>query len=174
MDFLELVEERYSCRSFSTKEVEKEKIEKILKAAQLAPTAKNLQPQRILVLTQKEQLEKLKGCTPYGWNAPVIMILFYDKSVSYKRNKYDNKEFGDIDGSIATTHMMLEAQDLGLGTTWIGHFDPNKLIEIYEVPQNLIPVAILPIGYPSEEARPSKLHFERNEIADFVYWNKIY
>ena len=83
MDFLELVEERYSCRSFSTKEVEKEKIEKILKVAKLAPTARNLQPQRVLVLTQKEQLEKLNGCTQYGWNAPVIMILFYDKSISY-------------------------------------------------------------------------------------------
>ena len=173
MDFLELVEERYSYRSFSTKKSEKEKIEKILKAAKLAPTARNLQPQRILVLTRKEQLEKLKGCTSYGWNAPVIMIIFYDKSVSYKRDKYDNKEFGDIDGSIVTTHMMLEAQNLGLGTTYIGSFDPDKLIEIYKVPQNLIPVAILPIGYPSEEAKPSKLHSKRNEIAEFVYWNKI-
>lgn len=173
MDFLKLAEERYSCRSFSTKEVEKEKIEKILKVAKLAPTARNLQPQRILVLTQKKQLEKLNGCTQYGWNAPVIMILFYDKSVSYKRDKYDNKEFGDIDISIVTTHMMLEAQNLGLGTTWIGSFNSYKLLEIYEVPQNLIPVAILSIGYPSEEAKPSKSHFQRNEINDFVYWNKI-
>ena len=76
MDFLKLAEERYSCRSFSTKEVEKEKIEKILEAAKLAPTARNLQPQRVLVLTQKEQLEKLNNCTQYGWNAPIIMILF--------------------------------------------------------------------------------------------------
>lgn len=173
MDFLKLANERYSCRSFSTKEIEKEKIEKILEVAKLAPTARNLQPQRILVLTQKEQLEKLNGCTPYGWNAPVIMILFYDKLISYKRDKYDNKEFGDIDISIVTTHMMLEAQDLGLGTTWIGSFDAEKLVEIYEVPENLIPVAILPIGYPSEEAKPSNLHLKRNEISDFVYWNKI-
>ena len=173
MDFLNLAEERYSCRSFSTKKVEKEKIEKILKVANLAPTARNFQPQRILVLTEKEQLEKLSNCTQFGWNAPVVMILFYDKSVSYKRDKYDDKEFGEIDTSIVTTHMMLEIQDLGLGTTWIGSFDPQKLIETYEIPENLIPVAILPIGYPSEEARPSKLHFERNEINDFVYWNKI-
>ncbi len=68
---------------------------------------------------------------------------------------------------------MLEAQSLGLGTTWIGSFDPKKLVGIYEVPKNLIPVAILPIGYPSEEAKPSKLHFQRNEILDFIYWNKI-
>lgn len=173
MDCLDLMRERYSCRSFSTKEVERKKIEKILEAARLSPTARNLRPQRILVLTQKEQLEKLSACTQYGWNAPVIMIIFYDKSISYKREKYDGKEFGDIDISIVTTHMMLEAQALGLGTTWIGSFDPKKLIEEYEVPKDLIPVAILPIGYPSEEARPSKLHFQRNEITDFVYWNKI-
>jgi len=129
MDFLNLAKERYSCRNFSTKEVEKEKIEKILKVANLAPTARNFQPQRILVLTEKEQLEKLSNCTQYGWNAPVIMILFYDKSVSYKRDKYDDKEFGDIDTSIVTTHMMLEIQALGLGTTWIGSFDPKKLID---------------------------------------------
>lgn len=173
MDFLELMKERYSCRSFSDKKVEKEKIEKILEAAKVAPTARNFQPQRILVLTEKEVLGKLSICTQYGWNAPVIMIIFYDKAISYKRDKYDNKEFGDIDISIVTTQMMLEAQSLGLGTTWVGSFDPDKLIEAYEVPDNLVPVAILPIGYPSEEARPSKLHFERNEISDFVYWNKI-
>lgn len=107
MDFLELLKERYSCRSFSEKAVEKEKIDKILEAAKVAPTARNFQPQRILVLTEKETLGKLSACTQYGWNAPVIMILFYDKSVSYKRDKYDNKEFGDIDISIVTTQMML-------------------------------------------------------------------
>lgn len=173
MNFLELIRERYSCRNFSTKEVEKEKIQKILEAARLAPTARNLQPQRLLILTQKEQLKKLSICTQYGWNAPVIIITFYDKLVSYKRDKYDNKEFGDIDTSIVTTQMMLEAQNLGLGTTWIGSFDPKKLIDTFEIPENLIPVAILAIGYPSSESTPSKLHFQRKETSDFVYWNKI-
>ena len=173
MEFFELIKERYSCRSFSTKKVEKKKIEKILEVAKQAPTARNFQPQRILVLTKEEQLEKLSACTQYGWNAPVIFVIFYDKSVSYKRDKYDEKEFGDIDASIITTYMMLEATNLGLGTTWVGSFSPEKLVEVYEIPENLVPVAILPIGYPSEEATPSKLHFQRNEIEDFVYWNKI-
>lgn len=173
MDFLDLAKQRYSCRSFSTKEVEKDKIYKILEAARLAPTARNYQPQRILVLTQKEQLQKIKLCTQYGWNAPVIMIIFFDKLISYKRDKYDNKEFGDIDSSIVTTQMIFEAQSLGLGTTWIGSFNPQKLKEIYGIPENLIPVAILPIGYPSDESNPSNLHFRRNEISSFVYWNTI-
>ncbi len=173
MEFFELLKKRYSCRNFSAKEVEKDKIERILEAARLAPTARNLQPQKILVLTEKSQLEKLNACTQYGWNAPVVMIVFYDQNTSYKRDKYDNKEFGDIDTSIVTTHMMLEAQDLRLGTTWIGSFDPQKITETYSVPQNLIPVAILPIGYPSEESSPGKLHFQRKETSDFVYWNEF-
>lgn len=79
------------------------------------------------------------------------MIIFYDKDNSYKRDKYDSKEFGDIDTSIVVTHMMLEAESLGLKTTWIGSFNPK----------NFIPVAILPIGYALEGTKPSKLHFQR-------------
>ena len=171
MDFLELAKQRFSCRGFANKKVEDEKIEKILEAAKLAPTARNQQPQRILVLTEEEQLKKLSNCTQYGWNAPVIMIIFYDKEASYKRDKYDNKEFGDIDASIVTTHMMMEIQNLGLGTTWIGSFDPQKIMETYDVPTNWVPVAILPIGYPSEEIKPSNWHFERKDVSDFTYWN---
>ena len=80
MDFLELAKTRYSCRSFSSKKVEKEKLEKILEAGRIAPTAVNYQPQRILVLQDPEKLEKLKECTKYGWGAPVIMIICYDKN----------------------------------------------------------------------------------------------
>ncbi len=173
MDFLELIRKRYSCRNFSKKEVEIEKIEKILEVARLAPTARNYQPQRLLILNQEEQLQKLGSCTQYGWNAPVIIIVFYDKLVSYKRDKYDGYEFGDIDTSIVVTHMMLEAQNLGLGTTWIGSFDPKKLVELYEIPENLVPVVILAVGYPHDDSIPSKLHFQRNEVSDFVYWNKV-
>lgn len=171
MEFLELAKERYSCRDFSTKQIEQEKIEKILEAARLAPTARNLQPQRLLIITQQEQLKKLSSFTQYGWNAPLVLLVFYDKSISYKRDKYDNKEFGDIDASIVTTHIMFEAQSLGLRSTWIGSFDPEKLVQTLAVPKNLVPVSIIAIGYPSAISQPSKLHFQRNEISDFVYWN---
>ncbi len=172
MEFLELAKQRFSCRAFADKKVEQEKLEKILEAGRVAPTARNFQPQRILALTEEEELKKLSNCTQYGWNAPAVLLIFYDKDVSYKRTNIDSKEFGDIDTSIVTTHMMLEAQDLGLGTTWIGLFDPQKLIETYDVPENLVPVAILPIGYPSNEAHPSSWHSDRNEVSTFVHWNK--
>lgn len=172
MDFLELAKNRYSCRAFSDKEIEQEKIDKILEAARLAPTGRNSQSQRILVLTDKEQLSKLNGCTKYGWNAPLVMIVCYDKNESWKRT-YDNYDGGTVDTSIVTTQMMLEVTNLGLGATWVGAFDPLKAREIYNVPENYEIVAILPIGYPSEDAHPSKLHDDRKPIEEFVFYNKF-
>lgn len=172
MDFLSLAKKRYSCREFLEREVEKDKIEKILESARIAPTAANYQPQRILVLQNKEQLSKLYKCTKYGWNAPVIMIICYDKNVSWKR-KYDGKDEGVVDASIVTTHMMLEVQDLGLGSTWIGYFDPVKVREEYNIPDNLEIVSMLAIGYPAEDSKPSEMHNRRNSLEDIVFWDKI-
>lgn len=172
MNFLELTKNRYSCRSFLDKPVEQEKLDLILEAGRVAPTARNLQPQRILVLTDKTELAKLSECTKYGWNAPVIMIICYDKNVSYRR-QFDGMDYGFIDGSIVTTQMMLEIQDLGLGTTWIGAFNPAKVREVYNIPENYEVVALLPVGYPSEDAHPSKLHDDRKPIEETVFYNKF-
>ena len=160
MTFLELAEKRYSCRKFSDREVEEEKIEALLKAAQLAPTAVNFQPQRILVITDKEKIKSLdeNGCTRYTFNAPLMMVVCYDKGKSWKRS-FDGKDEGIVDASIITTHMMLEAVELGLGSTWVGAFDPAKAREILEVPENYEIVSLLPIGYPAME--PSERHHKR-------------
>lgn len=172
MDFLELAKERYSCRYFSNKEIEQEKIDKILEAARLAPTGRNSQSQRILVLTDKEELAKLSECTPYGWNAPLVFLICYDKNESWKR-KSDNFDGGMQDICIVTTHMMLEVTDLGLGSTWVGAFDPQKTREIYNVPENYEIASLLPVGYPSEEAHPSKLHDDRKPVEEIVFYNKF-
>lgn len=172
MSFLNLAKERYSCRSFLDKKVEKEKIELILEAGRISPTAANYQPQRILVLQNSQELEKLKQCTKYSFGAPVVMIICYDKTVSWKR-KFDGKDEGVVDASIVTTHMMLEAKELGLGTTWVGYFDEVKTRELYKIPENLEIVAMLPIGYPAEDAKPSEMHYKRNSIDNIVYWDKI-
>lgn len=172
MNFLDLAKERYSCRSFEEKEIEKEKIEKILEAARVAPTAVNYQPQRILILNDKGKLSRLSECTKMGWNAPLIMIICYDKTVSWK-SKFDGRDEGIIDASIATTQMMLEVQDLGLGATWIGYFDSNKVREVYKIPENLEIIAMLAIGYPSADAKPSERHLDRKPIEEITYWNEI-
>lgn len=172
MDFLKLAKDRYSCRYFSEKEVEQEKIDKILEAARLAPTGRNSQSQRILVLTDKEELSKLGGCTPYGWNAPLVFLICYDKNESWKRSS-DNFDGGMQDICIVTTHMMLEVTDLGLGSTWVGAFDSVKAREIYNVPHNYEIAAILPVGYPSEEAHPSRLHENRKPVDEIAFYNNF-
>lgn len=172
MDFLTLAKERYSCRYFSDKKVEQEKINKILEAARLAPTGRNSQSQRILVLTDETELNKLSGCTPYGWNAPLVMIICYDKNECWHRD-IDDFDGGAQDICIVTTHMMLEVTDLGLGSTWVGAFDPFKAREIYNIPENLEVAAILPIGYPSETAHPSRLHNDRKPVEEIAFYNKF-
>ena len=172
MDFLKLAKNRYSCRYFSNKHVEQEKIDLILEAARLAPTGKNSQSQRILILTDDKKLSKLGECTPYVWGAPVVMIICYDKNVAWKRSQ-DSADGGIIDASIVTTHMMLEVANLGLGATWVGSFDPIKVHEVYNVPENYEIAAILPIGYPSSEAHPSRLHDDRNPVETFAFYNNF-
>ena len=118
MNLIELMKERYSVRIFDKKNVEDEKINMILEAARLAPTACNFQPQKILVIKSKESLQKMKLCTPYTFDAPLIMLICFDKNISWKR-KIDNVDMGGVDASIVATHMMLEISNLGLGSTWV-------------------------------------------------------
>ena len=172
MEFLELANKRYSCRNFLNKEVEKEKIDNILEAARLAPTAVNFQPQRILVLKDKNTIEKLKEATPYTFDAPLIFAVCYDKEVSWKR-KYDGNDEGIVDASIITTHMMLEATDLDVGTTWVGYFNPEKVREVLDIPQNYEIVSLLPTGYPAEDAKPSSNHEKRESLDTTVFYEKF-
>jgi nitroreductase len=172
MNFINLAEERYSLRTFSNKTVEKEKLDLVLRAGQLSPTACNNQPQRILVIESEEALEKLKKCTKYHFNAPMALLVCYDKDVSWKRS-FDGDDSGVVDASIVATHMMLQAAEIGLGTTWVGYFDPALIIKEFSLPGNFVPVALLPIGYPSEDAKPFNGHYKRNSIDKSVFYNKF-
>ncbi len=170
MDFSELIKQRYSCRGFLDKEVEQEKIDMILEAARVAPTAVNFQPQRILVIKEKENLAKIAECTRFAFNAPLNFLVCYDKTKSWHR-KSDNIDHGIVDASIVHTHMMLMAQQLGLGTTWVCSFDEAKVREMFNVPETYVIEGFMPTGYP--EMEPAKMHFERNEINDFVSWERF-
>ncbi|WP_160671512.1 nitroreductase family protein [Clostridium sp. C8-1-8] len=172
MSFIELVKERHSVRNFDEKKVEKEKLNLILEAGRLAPTAANLQPQRILVIESDEAVAKLKDCTIFSFNAPMALIVCADKNEAWKR-KYDEKIHTDIDGSIVATHMMLQATELGLGTTWVGHFDPEAVIKAFNIPANLVPVCIFPLGYPSADSKPHPNHGKRNSLSETVFYNKF-
>ena len=172
MNFIDLAKSRFSCRKFDGKQVEQDKIDIILESARVAPTAVNKQPQRILVIDDKTVLEKLKECTKYTFDAPLCFVICVKSDIAYKRG-YDGKNSAEIDGSIVTTHMMLQAQDLGLGTTWVMAFNPEKAKSILNLPDELEPLAILPTGYPASDVEISPLHTKSISIDEMVSYNRF-
>ena len=147
MDFMELAKRRCSVRAYEDRKVEPEKLERILEAARIAPTAKNLQPVKLLAVQSGEGLEKVgKAANIYG--APLAIIVCADHQRAWTR-PFDGKRSTDIDASILTDHMMLEATELGLGSVWICFFRPDVLREEFSLPEHLEPVNILAVGYAS-------------------------
>ena len=167
MDFEKLCGERYSLRKFDTRPVEREKLDLILEAGRSAPTAHNNQPQRIFVLQSPEALEKADACMGCHFHPPVLLAVAYDPAAAWNR-ECDGKNHGEIDATIAVTQMMLQAADLGLGTTYVGMFDPEKLTAAFPEMAGLVPIAMLPLGYPAEGAHPARLHTERKPMEQLV------
>ena len=165
MEYEKLIKERKSTRLFSNKEVEQEKIDKILEAGRLAPTAKNVQPFKIIVVKSEEGLKKIDNCTPCRYKAPVVLIVCGDVEKAYVK---DDTPMYVMDASIVNTHMMLEATNIGVDNIWIEYFDTDKLINEFELPSNLKPVCLLPIGYKAKLCPPSPLHKIRKSIDKLV------
>lgn len=173
MSFLQLAKnQRYSVRKFKNQPVEKEKLDLILEAGRIAPTACNYQPQRILVIENETALGKLKLCTGCHFDAPLALMVCYDKTTVWK-NKTNGTIGGDVDVSIVTTHMMLEIAELGLATTWVGAFDHQKARELFGIPDYLVPVALLPIGYAADGVEPHPWHFKRFDMEHSVFYNSF-
>ena len=170
MEYSELIGRRFSVREFANRKVGRDVIEKILAAGQAAPTACNRQPQRIFVLESDEALAKFRRCTRSHFNAPLAMLVCFDRDECWKRD-YDGKSSGDIDASIVCTHMMLEAANQGVGSTWVMHYIPEAVRTEFALPENLESVALLVMGYPKEGAVPSPMHFKRKggeETVEFL------
>ena len=171
MEFSELVKTRYSVRKFAPKPVGREALQLVLEAGRLAPTARNQQPQRILVLSGQESLEKLDRCTQCRFGAPAALLVCYDRTACWKRERFDGKPSGEIDCAIVTTHMMLQAAAAGLGSTWVMHFDPAAVRREFALPEQYEPVAVLVLGYPAEDAAPAPAHAEKKPMEALVFEN---
>ena len=167
MEFLKLAEDRFSVREFSEQKVPRDVIDRILKAGLLAPTACNFQPQRIYVIESDEALTKLKKCTGSHFNAPLALLVAFDRNECWKR-EYDGKPSGDIDASIVCTHMMLEAAELGVGSTWVMHYIPEAVQTEFELPEEIETTALLVMGYPKDGVRPNPLHFKSKPVENTV------
>ena len=166
-NFLQIAESRFSVRDYDPRPVEKETIEKLLRVAQVAPTAANKQPQKIYIITKDEDREKLKTVTKYTFNAPMFFVVCVDKDIVWKHKTEDTNSI-DIDGSIIATHILFEAYDLGLGSVYVRAFQTEELKKLFNIPENIKPVALLPLGYPKENAKPAPSHFKKKNIDEMV------
>lgn len=154
MSFLELAKERYSVRSYVDRPVEQEKIDLILKAAQLAPTAVNYQPQKIYVLKSDEAMAKINRLCRCVYGAPLVFLICSDERLTWKSRTERGYSSGEMDCSIVCTHMMLEAWELGLGSVWVRLFDVQAVAKAFDLPSYIQPICLLPVGYASEDSVP--------------------
>lgn len=173
MDYEDLIYTRYSVRSYSDRPVEQNKLSKIVEAGRIAPTAGNRQSQRIVVIESEGALAKIKQCTPCHFNAPLLLLVCYDKSVENNNHYGDKRPYGQVDASIVLTYMMLEAHNLELGAVWVGLFNPELLREYFDIPVHYEILGLMPIGYPSPHAEPSKMHIEKFPIEHTVWYDSF-
>ena len=166
-NFLALAKERYSCRKYKPEAVPGELMDCLLEAALAAPTGCNLQPWRIMVINSKEGLDKVKACTPYSFGAPCVLAVLACGSEGWTR-KYDGKSCRVIDAAIVATHIVLAAASLGLGTCWVMSFDPARFSEDFITDKDLEPVALIPLGFPAEDAVPSGAHRTVRDLKELV------
>ena len=168
MTFFELAKARYSVRSFKDTPIEEEKLDLILEAGRIAPTACNNQPQKIYVAKSEDSKQKLASVCRYTFDAPVILVVCYDRTRDWKNKLMPGYTSGETDASIVCTHMMLQAADLGIGSCWVGYFNAQAVAEALDLPENITVSALLPIGYAAENAQPAPLHAQYRDFADTV------
>ena len=156
MDFLELVQKRYSVRAYRSDAVEDQKLQQILEAARMAPTAANRQPIQFIVIHTKGREAELKRIYGQDWfvQPPLIVCACAIPSKAWVRK--DGKNYGEVDLAIAMDHFVLAATSFGLGTCWIAAFDPTAAREILHLPDDVEPIAFTPIGYPADQPTPKK------------------
>lgn len=168
MTFMELAQARFSVRQFDSRPVEQEKLDKILEAARIAPTAKNQQPQRIYVLKSEEALRKMKEISPCVYGAPVVLLFTYSKDEEWHNPLEEGPVSGVQDASIAAVHAMMEAQELGLGSVWCNYFPNSEAERVFNIPASERAVLFMPVGYAAEGCRPAPAHAASKPLADMV------
>jgi len=169
MEFEDLIRERYSVRSYQSRPVEDEKLEKVLDAARLAPTAANKQPFQLMVVKTESRKDELKRVYPADWfsQAPLVICACAVKSESWTRR--DGRNYVDVDTTIAMDHLILAATNLGLGTCWIAAFDAEAAREVLKIPDDVEPLLFTPLGYPADEIG-TKTRKDLDELVRYQQW----
>lgn len=169
MEFLELAKRRYSVRAYKSKPIEDEKLQQVLEAVQLAPTSNNLQPFQFIVVHTKGREEEVRRIYSPNWfvEAPIVVCACGIPSQCWV-NQY-GKDYCDVDVAIAMDHLTLAATDLGLGTCWIGAFDPVVTREVLGLPDGVEPIAFTTLGYPDDQPRIKKRK-SIDELVRYEHW----
>lgn len=165
MEFDKVIRKRTATRSFKNANVSDSKIKEILEAGRVAPTAKNKQPQLVLVAKSKEALEKIDKLTNFRYNAPVVLIVCSDRDIAFENR--ENTCY-IIDATIVATHMMLETTNQGLDNIWIEMFDKEQLKKEFNLDGNIEPICLLPIGYKTDSYQESPMHNVRKQLEETV------
>lgn len=165
MEFESVVKERTAVRKFKDEKIKKEELDKILEYGRLAPTAKNLQPQKIYVLESPDAIKKINDASPCIYGAKTVLLVCSDKSIAFTKEDYSTYE---MDACIVATHMMLGATSVGVDNIWIEMFDKDKIKEYFNLPNNIEPICLIPLGYRSDDYKGNPLHNIRKDITDTV------
>jgi nitroreductase len=156
MEFSDLIRGRYSVRAYRPDPVPEAALQKVLEAGRLAPTAANRQPFRLLLIRTAGRQEELKHLYSRSWfvAAPLVLGICAVQAEAWVRR--DGKSYADVDAAIVMDHMILQAAAEGLGTCWIGAFDPAVAREIFGLPAGVEPVAFTPLGFPADQPGTKK------------------
>ena len=167
MSFLDLSRTRYSVRKFAPTPVEPEKLAQVLEAGRLAPTATNAQPVVVYVLKSEDALAKHDAACRMRYGAPIVLMVCYDTTRVWhnaRETYYEDYNSGEMDASIVCDEMMLAATELGLGTLWARGYDTAALIQAFDLPENIIPVCLLDLGYAADDCEPGPKHTDRRPL----------
>jgi nitroreductase len=167
--FWELIQKRYSVRAYKPDPVEDDKLEGVLEAVRLAPSADNRQPFQFIVVHTKGREEELRRIYSRGWfvQAPLVICACGVPTQNWVRR--DGKNYNDVDVAIAMDHLILAATELGLGTCWIAAFDPVTAREVLGLPEGVEPIAFTPLGYPADQPGP-KMRKALDELVRYEGW----
>jgi nitroreductase len=152
LDFFEVIKNRRSIRKYQDKSVEKEKLQKVLEAARLAPSAMNRQPYQLFVVASKAVLAKVESACNQRWEAPIMIVMVSSPKEAWVRE--DGEEFWKADAAIAMNQVSLAAFAEGLGTCWIAAFKEKEVKEILGVDSDSRIPFLSPLGYPAENKGP--------------------
>ena len=156
MEFSKVIAERYSARAYKPDPVEQDKLERVLEAARLAPTAVNYQPFQVIVIHTQGREDELNRIYRKDWfvQPPLVIGVVALPDTGWVRR--DGRSYLDVDAAIVTDHLILAAANEGLGTCWIGNFDLDAAREVLGIPDDVEPIAFTPLGYPDDEPKAKK------------------